>query len=211
MRYERGNLTIANVAFSDEAVRNQLLGLVPTLGQWSWIDCLTGKGQRSGKTDGKSFQPEDLPNVSELKALADQALDSDSFISALKKSQHAAVNEFAAKARVRVAGTDEPVKLAEYADKAVAALAINAGSASAAQIEEAETEAALFGLANANAMAAVWLDRAERLRRARAKVNKLARDAHTAIDAENNGTALLALGGQLTIDATAELLALLEN
>lgn len=82
-------------------------------------------------------------------------------------------------ARQDVAGSREPTKLAEYADKAVIASAILAGTATQDMIDEATSEAARLGLADADAAATSWLQMAARLRNARSDINAL-RDTHAA-------------------------------
>ena len=111
-------------------------------------------------------------------------------------------------ARAQVAGTHDPVKMAEYADKASAAQAIIDGGGTPAQRAEAAAEAARLGLASAEDAAAVWMAKAEALRGARATVNAFVSDAKTRINATGSVEALEAEVEALRAEGEAGLAAL---
>lgn len=116
---------------------------------------------------------------------------------------------FARFARTKILGTDDPAKIAEYADKAQSVSAILNDTATPGQLAEATAEAARMGLADAKAMAEIWLIKADALRGARQEINQLVSDAITAIDAAQTTQEISVLGGQLTDAAEAKLAALL--
>jgi len=92
------------------------------------------------------------------------------------------VRSVATRARSTIAGTSDPAKFAEYADKASFGQAVIDGTAPAEIVSEAEAEAPTFGAANAAEMAQIWLDRAAALRIARVAVNGAERQALADID-----------------------------
>lgn len=89
-------------------------------------------------------------------------------------------------ARAQVAGTHDPVKMAEYADKASAAQSIIDGGGTPAQRAEAAAEASRLGLASAEEAAAVWMAKAEALRAARTTVNAFVSEAKERIKATDS-------------------------
>ena len=91
------------------------------------------------------------------------------------------VSAYVRTARARIAGADDPVKLAEYADKAALADRVLDGQASPDDLTMIEDEAADFGLDTAEAMASVWRVKALGLRQARLTVNRMERDTMAAL------------------------------
>ncbi len=115
-----------------------------------------------------------------------------------------------------VAGTDDPAKLAEYADKAALAPQIIAGTAPADAIAATREEALDLGLQDIPSgdtaevqLARVWEQKAADLRTARNVINRIERTARAAIqaaqtadevdaalaDAQNQLEAMVASGG----------------
>ena len=84
-------------------------------------------------------------------------------------------------ARAAIAGTSDPAKLAEYADKAANAQGVIDGTAPAEIVAEAQAEADSLGLDGAGAAAQLWLDKAAALRTARTALNVLDREQREAI------------------------------
>jgi len=121
----------------------------------------------------------------------------------------AAMNQMASGIRAKVAGTSDPVKLAEYADKAASVDAILAGTATAAQMAEATAEAALRGVADAAAMAAIWQQMADGLRQARLVVNTMVTQTGAAIDGATSLEELEAIKTAALAQADAALAAIL--
>ena len=119
------------------------------------------------------------------------------------------IDNFASFARSSIIGTTDPVKIAEYLDKASSVDAILDGSASAAQIAEATSEAARLGLADAAAVANVWKVKADGLRVARALVNTMVNDAIIAVDQADNIDDLSQLKVVLLTTAHEQLAAML--
>lgn len=118
-------------------------------------------------------------------------------LDALRSPALARLGQLAADTRASIAGTSDPAKLAEYADKGLTAQPIIDGKASQDLVDAAETElASLKAMKKLPTKAAVadlarlWLDRAASLRRARAQVGALERQAEAAIKAATDEAAI---------------------
>jgi len=92
--------------------------------------------------------------------------------------------------RALVAGTDDPAKLAEYADKAALAPQIIAGTAPADAVAATREEALDLGLQDIPSgdaaevqLARIWEQKAADLRTARNIINRIERGARNAIQA----------------------------
>lgn len=98
--------------------------------------------------------------------------------------------EQARQTRAAVAGTDDPAKLAEYADKAALAPQIIAGTAPADAMAATREEALDLGLQDIPSgdtaevqLARIWEQKAADLRAARNVINRIERTARAAIQA----------------------------
>lgn len=101
-----------------------------------------------------------------------------------------AISEFAKDARAKISGTDDPAKLAEYADKAGLADLIIVGTATVEAAFAAREEALDRGMADIDGgdtaevqLARIWIAKTNALRTARNAVNRLEIAARSAVDA----------------------------
>ena len=104
---------------------------------------------------------------------------------------------YARDARARIAGTGDPAKLAEYADKAALAPQIIAGTAPADAVAAAREEALDLGLQDIPSgdtaevqLARIWEQKAAQLRQARNIVNRMERQARAAVEAAADEAAI---------------------
>ena len=130
--------------------------------------------------DGSQLLPPPPPPIEEVRANAS-----------------AKILAYARNARARIAGTGDPAKLAEYADKAALAPQIIAGTAPADAVAAAREEALDLGLQDIPSgdtaevqLARIWEQKAAQLRQARNIVNRMERQARAAVEAAADEAAI---------------------
>ncbi len=187
-------------AFYDDRLHAVDETLVP-IGEVDWRAHLSGQTRR---WDGAQWLPYTPPPP------PPPPLDQTKEASALQLSA------IVKRTRAMVAGTDDPAKLAEYADKAALAPQIIAGTAPADAVAATREEALDLGLQDIPSgdtaevqLARIWEQKAADLRAARNVINRIERTARTAIqaaqtadevdaalaDAQNQLEAITASGG----------------
>lgn len=147
------------IQLSFDEMKNVAAQFKAAHGDEAWLACVYDP-------EGQELEyPEELDDA--IKALDPK--DGTLLVSAHRATVVANVRAFASTARAQLAGTNDPVKIGTYAQRASFARHIVDGTATVAMLAVAKSEAVRVGLApeidsaDATAMAAIWIGKDERL------------------------------------------------